>query len=57
MKLSNEDLAVLPIISIVLSRMRGDDHDDVQLDIPASMYLLTLLMTMSHIRQLSFLGS
>ena len=39
MQVSNEDLAVLPIISVVLSGMKGDGTDDVQLDVPASKYL------------------
>lgn len=39
MKLTGDDLAALPIISIVLSGMKGDGSDDVQLDIPASKYL------------------
>lgn len=39
MRLSHEDLAALPIISIVLSGMKGDGTDDIQLDVPASKYL------------------
>ncbi|KAG7390510.1 hypothetical protein PHYPSEUDO_007736 [Phytophthora pseudosyringae] len=39
MKLSDDELAALPTISIILSGMKGDGTDDVQLDIPASRYL------------------
>ncbi|POM57698.1 Hypothetical protein PHPALM_37760 [Phytophthora palmivora] len=39
MKLTKDELAGLPIISIILSGMNGDGTDDVQLDIPASKYL------------------
>ncbi|EGZ30047.1 hypothetical protein PHYSODRAFT_474645 [Phytophthora sojae] len=39
MKLTSEELAALPVISIILSGMKGDGTDDVQLDVPASQYL------------------
>ncbi|KAF1793856.1 Peptidase family A1 domain [Phytophthora cactorum] len=39
MDLTNDELAALPTISIILSGMKGDGTDDVQLDIPASRYL------------------
>ncbi|KAG7401057.1 hypothetical protein PHYBOEH_003252 [Phytophthora boehmeriae] len=39
MQLSEDELAALPVISIVLSGMSGNGSDDVQLDIPASKYL------------------
>ncbi|KAG6572792.1 Beta-secretase 2 [Phytophthora cinnamomi] len=39
MKLTSEELAALPVISIILSGMKGDGTDDVQLDVPASRYL------------------
>lgn len=39
MQLTGEELAALPIISIILSGMQGDGTDDIQLDIPASRYL------------------
>lgn len=39
MKLSDDELTALPIISIVLLGMKGDGSDDVQLDLPASKYL------------------
>lgn len=39
MKLTSEELAALPVISIILSGMKGDSTDDVQLDVPASKYL------------------
>ncbi|KAE9031526.1 hypothetical protein PR001_g6251 [Phytophthora rubi] len=39
MKLTSEELAALPVISIILSGMKGDGTDDVQLDVPASKYL------------------
>ncbi|GMG18135.1 unnamed protein product [Phytophthora fragariaefolia] len=39
MKLSSDELATLPVISIILSGMKGDGTDDVQLDVPASKYL------------------
>ncbi|GMF13809.1 unnamed protein product [Phytophthora lilii] len=39
MKLSSDELAALPVISIILSGMKGDGSDDVQLDVPASQYL------------------
>ncbi|ETL81222.1 hypothetical protein, variant 1 [Phytophthora nicotianae] len=39
MDLTADELAALPTISIILSGMKGDGTDDVQLDIPASSYL------------------
>jgi hypothetical protein len=39
MKLSSDQLAALPVISIILSGMKGDGTDDVQLEVPASKYL------------------
>ncbi|KAL3674595.1 hypothetical protein V7S43_000539 [Phytophthora oleae] len=39
MKLTDDELAALPTISIILSGMKGDGTDDVQLDIPGSQYL------------------
>ncbi|CEG49198.1 Aspartyl protease [Plasmopara halstedii] len=39
MKLSLDELAALPVISIILSGMQGDGTDDVQLDVPAARYL------------------
>ncbi|KAF4325481.1 hypothetical protein BBO99_00002030 [Phytophthora kernoviae] len=39
MEISEDELAALPVISVVLSGMSGNGSDDVQLDIPASKYL------------------
>ncbi|KAG1711676.1 hypothetical protein DVH05_008922 [Phytophthora capsici] len=39
MKLTDDELAALPTISIILSGMKGDGTDDVQLNIPGSRYL------------------
>lgn len=39
MDLTADELAALPTISIILSGMKGDGTDDIQLDIPASSYL------------------
>ncbi|KAL4127948.1 hypothetical protein PRIC2_006944 [Phytophthora ramorum] len=39
MKLTTDELASLPTISIILSGMKGDGTDDIQLDVPASQYL------------------
>ncbi|EEY64098.1 aspartyl protease family A01B, putative [Phytophthora infestans T30-4] len=39
MDLTADELAALPTISIILSGMKGDGTEDIQLDIPASSYL------------------
>ncbi|KAF4141037.1 Eukaryotic aspartyl protease [Phytophthora infestans] len=39
MDLTADELAALPTISIILSGMKGDGTDDIQLDIPVSSYL------------------
>ncbi|CAH0481060.1 unnamed protein product [Peronospora belbahrii] len=54
MKLSQDELARLPVISIVLSGMKGDGSDDIQLDVPASKYLISSHDGVSYYGNLHF---